>query len=303
MTYFMGIDGGGSNLRVAITTADLEVCGKANAATVNPSIIGHAAAARLIQDTMQEAIAQAGLTPEHIASVGIGIAGAVPPLAADWLREVITAVIPQTYIVPSVDFEIALVGAHGQRYGILVLAGTGSVAYGINAAGEKARVGGWGYLMGDEGSGYWLGIQALRLVMHAYDGRENPTALRESVLAALNLKDESYMTRWLHQDDTARNRDIARLAPLVMEVAAAGDAIANRIVDSGAQELLRLCQTVIRRLNMTDPPIAFVGGLLENPTLLSMRLCDLLGLSAIPTPKYPPMIGAALLAKIEYEQI
>jgi glucosamine kinase len=303
MTYFMGIDGGGSNLRVAITTPNLTVCAKAYAATVNPSIIGHAPAAKIIRDTMQEAIIQANLTPADITSVGIGIAGAVPPLAENWLREVVNAVTPQTYIVPSVDFETALVGAHGQRYGILVLAGTGSVAYGINEAGEKARVGGWGYLMGDEGSGYWLGIQALRFVMHAYDGRENPTTLTESVLTALNLKDESYIPLWLHQDDTTRNRDIARLAPLVMEAATAGDDIANRIVDSAVQELLRLCQTAIRRLDMSDPPIAFAGGLLENPTLLSTRLCELLDLPAIPTPKYPPMIGAALLAKIEYEQM
>ena len=157
MTYYMGIDGGGSTVRVVIVTPDLTICGQSEGPTVNPGVVGSENAANTIRQAMRTALKSANLTADQIAAVGIGVAGAAAYHSADWLRAVVGAVTPQARIVPSADFEIALVGALGQREGVLVLAGTGSLAYGVNAAGETALVGGWGYLLDDAGSGYWIG--------------------------------------------------------------------------------------------------------------------------------------------------
>lgn len=299
--YVMGIDGGGSTVRVAIVTPTLQVSGQVEGATANPSVVGPEQAATTIQQAMRDALHAAHLTPGQIAAVGIGVAGAAARHSADWLREVVAAVVPQAVIVPSADYEIALVGALGQRQGVLILAGTGSLAYGINAAGDSALVGGWGYLIGDEGSGYWLGAQALRAVVQAVDGRGPSTDLTAALLDSLELPDALAVIPWLYHAHAARTREIARLAPLVL-AAAAGDSVAHSLVTRAAQDLVQMAQTVMRRLGMPTPDIAFAGGLLSAENALSRALCAHLDLPAIPAPRHPPVIGAALLARLALEQ-
>jgi len=294
--YAMGLDGGGSTIRVAIVEPDLTVVGESQAGTVNPSVVGQTAAAELIRRAMREALAAACLTPQDIDAVAIGVAGASAAHSADWLRGVVTGVTPKARIVPSSDYEVALVGAHGTREGVLVAAGTGSVAYGINSLGQSALVGGWGYLIGDEGSGYWLGEQALRAVVRAADGRGPETSLSEALLKTLGLPEPRSLIAWLYQTGVSRTAQIAGLAVVALEQAAAGDPVARQIAERGADELALMVETVIRRLEADSLPIAFTGGILEKPSPLSEALCFRLGLDAIPRPRYRPVIGAAILA-------
>ncbi|MGQ9848859.1 MAG: BadF/BadG/BcrA/BcrD ATPase family protein [Aggregatilineaceae bacterium] len=299
MGWVMGIDGGGSHLRVAIVTPDLHTVAESQAGTANPVVIGPDAARAIIQATLRAALEAARLCPEQIAAVGIGIAGAAPchsASAVPWLRDVVTAVLPQTLVVPSADYEIALVGALGERVGVLVLAGTGSLAYGVNEAGESALAGAWGYLLDDAGSGYWLGRQALKAVARAADGRAPATALSDAVLSTLQLPDAYALVPWLYDREVQRTREVAALAPLVLAEAEAGDLVAADIVTRACDELTLAARTVIRRLGMESPPIAFAGGLLTAPNPLSRMLCRALDLPALPQPRYPPVIGAALLA-------
>ncbi len=183
--YFMGIDGGGSTVRVAIITPEMQLCGETHGSTANPGVVGTAAATHTIRAAMHDALTVAQLTPAQIAAVGIGVAGAAAHHSADWLREIVADVTPNAHIVPSADFEIALVGALGERRGVLLLAGTGSVAYGVNEMGETALVSGWGYLLDDAGSGYWIGKQALNAVVRAGDRRGPETALVARILEHL----------------------------------------------------------------------------------------------------------------------
>jgi N-acetylglucosamine kinase-like BadF-type ATPase len=294
--YVMGIDGGGSAIRAVITTPDLAICGQSDGPTANPGVVGFETATHTIQDAMRAALASADLSPDQIAAVGIGIAGAAAHHAAGWLREVVAAVTPRARIVPSADFEIALVGAVGRREGVLVLAGTGSLAYGVNAAGQSALVGGWGYLLDDAGSGYWIGIRALAAIARAADGRGPHTSLTSILLEALDLAQPLDLVPWLYLSETARTRAVAQLAPLVLDQAADGDLVAQVIVTSAAAELTTAAHTVMRRLDMTAPDFAFAGGLLSGTNLLSESLCTALGLDALPVPDHPPVIGAALLA-------
>jgi glucosamine kinase len=291
----MGIDGGGSTVRVAITTPDLTVRGQAAGPTANPSVVGRDAAAETIRAAMRGALADAGLRPGQIGAVGIGIAGAAASHSEAWLREVVSAVTPHARLALSADYEIALVGAVGQRHGLLVLAGTGSLAYGVNARGESALVGGWGYLLGDEGSGYWLGSEGLRAAARALDGRGPLTSLTITLLSALGLSDRSDLIHWLYDGPGSRTREIAELAPLILEQAVQ-DPVAAAIVQRAANDLAQAAEAVIRLLGIESPEFAFAGGLLCEPNPLTDALCHALRLPTLPVPRYTPVIGAALLA-------
>jgi N-acetylglucosamine kinase-like BadF-type ATPase len=155
--------------------------------------------------------------------------------------------------------------------------------------------------MGDEGSGFWLGIRALQAVMRAGDGRDRATVLTERVFADLKVRTLEDAAMWLYSPEKPPAREVAWLAPIVIEEAEANDVVAVELVETAAQELALLGQTVIRQLEIENPRIAFAGGLLESDHILTRRLCALLGLSERPTPRYPPVIGAAILAQLAIE--
>ncbi len=296
--YVMGVDGGGSGVRAVVCTPSLEICGEGHSLTANPGVVGEKQAAQNIQAAMRAALAAARLPADAVEAVGLGIAGASTHHynAAAWLRQVAHGVLPRARVVPSSDFEIALVGALGKRCGLLVLAGTGSLAYGVNAEGETALVGGWGYLLDDAGSGYWLGLHGLRAVVHADDGQGPPTALTERLLGALQLQRARDLVLWLYRAKAPRTREIAALAPLVLEAASEGDHVATKLVAQACDALTALAHTAIRRLALRTPPIAFSGGLLRTPNPLSACLCANLSLDELPQPRHSPALGAALLA-------
>ncbi|MDQ7035775.1 MAG: BadF/BadG/BcrA/BcrD ATPase family protein [Anaerolineae bacterium] len=234
---------------------------------------------------------------------GIGIAGASAVYARDWLHSVIHGVLADVPVAAASDNEIALVGANGAREGILLLAGTGSVALGINADGEAVQVGGWGYLLGDEGSGYWIGMQALRVVTKAFDGQlEDTTSLKPRIMDELNLTQSTEILAWLYGQKQMPVSNIAKLSRLVLEEAESGDKQAQDIITIAANDLVHLAQATIRQLDMDKPQIAFAGGLLESQNLLSSQVLEKLNLPKHPQAKYPPMVGAALLAQITCEK-
>lgn len=294
MPYIMGIDGGGSGLRVAITTPQFDIIAQAEGDSANPSSIGREESARRIIEAAQAALATANLQPEDIVAIGLGIAGAASTHSADWLHTLAAEIVPKAVVAPSSDYEIALVGAHGQRRGVLLLAGTGSLAYGVNNTGQSVLAGAWGYLIGDEGSGYWFGTQAIRAAVRAADGRGRETVLLAQILHALNLEKPLDIIPWLYQ--TNRTRDVAALAPLVIKFADV-DPVAREIVEEAVGELVTTVRAVYLRLNTFNLPVAFTGSLLSEPNALSRLVCESLGLSSIPMPKYPPVIGAAILAR------
>lgn len=302
MTYFMGIDGGGSTLRVVIIDEKQNVIANHQVKkSSNPSVIGHKKAGEMIHRAIEHTLSEANLKPKSITGVGVGIAGASATHSEKWLRDIIHKALPKTHIIPSSDVEIALVGAHGVREGIVVLAGTGSVAYGVNEFGEAKQVGGWGYLLGDEGSGYWIGLEALKAVARADDGRDHLTALGPKILRKFDLRHEGELIKWLYSPNKPPVRELAQLAPLVMETAEEGDEVALRIVEMAAAGLVFLVEVTRGELGMKTPRIAFSGALLENRNLLSETVKELMEMKELPKPIYSPVIGAALLAQIQIE--
>jgi len=296
-TYVVGVDGGGSHLRAVVATAHLQVLGSTLSGAANPSVVGRDLAGERVRAAIAGALAQANLPAEAVAAVCLGIAGAAASHSEDWVRAVARSALPKALVRPSADYEIALAGAHGRLEGVLIAAGTGSVAYGVAPSGDSALAGGWGYLLGDEGSGYWLGLEGLRALAQAEDGRGPATALRPAVAAALGLEpNRASLIRWLYQGEADRHPEIAGLAPLVLRAAEQGDAVAMDIVRRGARHLAALGQAVADRLALAEPHYAFGGGLLSAENPLSLGLCRELGLPAPPQPQYPPVLGAAILA-------
>ena len=202
---FMGIDGGGSKLRITITDADLRSLASIERGPANPSVIGHDNARTLIRHEIADALRQARLQPQEIAAAAIGIAGASNLHSEDWLLETVEPALPDALIVPSSDLEIALVGSLGQRQGILLLAGTGSAVFGVAPGGRRLQIGGWGYLLGDEGSGYWIGSQLLRHIIARHDrgASTRDDALTRACMDVLGLTEPRELIAWLYRSKEA----------------------------------------------------------------------------------------------------
>ena len=299
---FMGIDGGGSTLRIAIVNAKLDELSSLKAGSVNPSVVGHSEARARIQRGVLDALGAANLNSERISAVGIGIAGASNLHSERWLLETLKPVLPMSHHVPSSDLEIALVGALAERHGILLLAGTGSGAYGSKPGDLRLQVGGWGYLLGDEGGSYWIGRELLKQVIREFDlgSKANEAAMGRACLDALGLSQPRELVAWVYQSDAAPAVRIGGLAPLVLLRAEDGDEQAKDILRRASRYLVDLVHLLRRRLDYAEAPIAFAGGLLDNDNWLSKEVARRLALAKRPVALHPPVIGAAMLAKMEW---
>lgn len=294
---WIGIDGGGTNLRIVIINDEAETIATYHGYSVNPNTVGREVAKDRIQNGISEILQSANLSPEQIMGLGIGIAGASARHSADWLLGITQPMLPDSLIVPSSDEEIGLVGARKALDGVFLIAGTGSAAYGIRQDGATHRAGGWGYLLGDEGAGYWIGNQALRAVTLAGDGRLSiETALPSTMLCHLRLRGYDEIIRWTYDNFTPAR--IAQLAQVVLDLP--DDPYCQAIIQQAGDHLFNLGQFVLTQLDMETDKLAFGGSLLTTDNPLSAYVTKHFGLSHIPLTHYPPVIGAALLAKIKY---
>jgi len=169
------------------------------------------------------------------------------------------------------DVEGAHRDAFGEGPGVLLVVGTGSMAWGQDPEGTEIRVGGWGTLLGDEGSGYWFGLQALKAVARAADGRGPATTLTDTILEALHLRSPHALISWAA---SAAKGEIAALTPLLLQAAFSGDPAAAEILKGGLEALLRHLQVVRSRWPRGggDIPMALVGGVMEASAPLRRRL-------------------------------
>jgi N-acetylglucosamine kinase-like BadF-type ATPase len=279
----IGVDVGGTKTAVGVSDGQT-VLARADGpgAAVRP---GRAlASATVIADVVRRALAETDRLRGDV--LYVGAAGAGRELERDELRKALRTENLATTIVVSTDIDIALAAAFDDGPGIVVSAGTGSVAVGRGRGGKRQRIGGYGWQMGDEGSGYAIGRAALGAVSRAFDGRSPRTALSERVLAVTRSEDFDALVRWAAGASPA---EVAALAPHVMDVAALGDILAQGIADYAARELTQLVICLVPMMD-AEPPIgvAITGGLLtrEGPLRRSVlaRLKEEPGLTTIETP-------------------
>lgn len=294
--FCMGIDGGGSTLRIGIF-GEKQECHHLHefSETANLSVLGFDQAEVLLKSSLIQFLSDAGIDSSSVHYVGAGMAGAAQNL--DWLRDVLIQAMPHAQISVAPDYEIALIGAHGERFGILILSGTGSVAFGINATGKSSHSGGWGHLLDDGGSGYSLALEMLKSATRVADGREEKTDLYQRIFEHLKIFSPDDLITWMYNPERS-TREISQMAPLVFLSAAAGDLVAKRIIEDGAEQLYQLYLNVVNRLDFIDPPVMFAGGLLNSDTLLRRLLMQKIGLNIAPSPKFSPVAGAALMARL-----
>lgn len=295
-----GVDAGSTHTRTWLANERGDILGKGEAGPGNPHASTTEHARREIILALQRACAEARVEYRMISAVCLGIAGvARRDEQAEWIEWARTHIAP--YVHLSHDGELVLAAGCPDNWGIALIAGTGSSAWGKTANGRTARAGGWGWLMGDEGSSYDLARQALRAVTQAADGRGEPTQLLEAILAFWNLREPSDLIARVYRSGM-RNADIAALATVVVHQANAGDAVAQRLVTESANALVGMLQAVVRALRLTSEPIplALAGGLLLNAASLRaemLRTANARGLIFQPvTLVHDPVRGAVRLA-------
>jgi glucosamine kinase len=256
VAFYLGIDSGGSKTTCAVGDEN-SLLATATAGPSNVVRVGAVQARESLHQAVRQACAAAGITPAQVASTCIGAAGAVRAEIVSIVRGALAEILPTTIDVCG-DMEIALDAAFRDGFGVIVIAGTGSIAYGRDANGNTVRAGGWGFAISDEGSAHWIGRAAITAVLREKDSAEVSPASREEVasplLAAL-LKAWGMATLddFLRAANSTPPPDFAALFPALL-TAVQIDELAWQILTQAGQELARLAAIVIRRLQARAVP-------------------------------------------------
>jgi glucosamine kinase len=262
--YFLGIDGGGTKTTCAVGDESSLLA----AATAGPSNIvrvGEARARESLHQSVRQACAAAGITPEQVARTCAGGAGAATPDVAEIMRSLLAEILPGAIRVVG-DMETALEAAFDEGPGVLVIAGTGSIAYGRDQQGRTARAGGWGFAVGDEGSAHWIGREALRAILRATD--QDPQAEASSLAKALfRAWGVRSITDLAGAGNSIPPPDFAALFP---GVAGCPDEFAKQVLRSAGRELAQVAGVVISRLfeGAATVPVAMTGGVFRHAELV-----------------------------------
>jgi N-acetylglucosamine kinase-like BadF-type ATPase len=291
--FVVGVDGGGTSTRAVILDDNGAEVARAECAgaVATAGVPGDAASA--VADAVRLAAVQGGVTLP-VRALWAGLAGA----GREATRDAVTAALSRVGLAQSIevstDVEAALHDAFADGSGVMLIAGTGSIACARDENGVTHRVGGWGQHIGDEGSGYWIGTEALRRVARAEDGRGSATMLREFVLEALGLRDPTELVAWVA---SASKAEVAALVPDVARAASAGDARAGKILERAVESLAHHVTTVVERSGpwSEQPRLALGGGLIRGRGPVRAALLAAIvshGVSVIERELDPPM-GAA----------
>lgn len=268
----VGVDGGGSHTRVVLADATGLVLARVEGGGTALLPGQESVAADLIKSLIADVLASADRSETRPAVCVVGVAGAGQERAAQALWSALASRRVADDVSVQADATIAMDDAFGDSAGVLLISGTGSVAYSRAPDGRLERCGGWGPNIGDEGSGAWLGRRALSVITAAHDGREPDTALAGAILTALELESLDDLIPWAAK---AAPGDYATLAPVVAKVAATGDLRSNALISFCVEELSLHVRTLARRCFMDERaaiPVALAGGLLSKGSLVRKRL-------------------------------
>lgn len=266
-----GVDSGGTRTVAVVADAGGAVLGRGEAGPGNPHAVGFDLAAQHVADAVCAALADAGL------STGTGTLRAVVGMAGGGLeadrarvRVLIATRLERSEDALEIVEDVALLlPAAGLEWGIALVAGTGSSAYAVAPDGATAMAGGWGYLVGDDGSAFWIGRQALRAMARADDGYGPATSLNGTIPGFLEVKRPRDVIPPIYRSSSPR-LTIASLAPLVTDAARSGDRVAREICDEAAERLADLAAGLARRLRL--PPktrVVWAGGLTKAGDVLA----------------------------------
>jgi N-acetylglucosamine kinase-like BadF-type ATPase len=298
MSLFLGVDGGKSSTKAIIGDESGRVVGAGVSGPCNhvAEAEGRERLARAVTESVALACGQAGIDASRVQfETGcFGMSGGPSDK-----QEILAEILRVKKLIVTHDMLIALSGATGGDPGIAVNAGTGSFAFGRNASGETARAGGWGFVFGDEGSGFDIARQALRAILRYEEGWGPQTALDAALLEATGARDANELLHSFYTPEWPRPR-VAALAKLVDSVALAGDPAAHDILINAAQQLATLASSVGRRLFRAGEPmlVCHIGGVFRSRLLLERyrQIVELDDGARCQPPRYSPAAGALLEA-------
>ncbi|MGL5060604.1 MAG: N-acetylglucosamine kinase [Microcoleus sp.] len=315
MSYLLGIDGGGTKTVCVLMDKNKLILGRGEAGPSNYQTLGIENTKQSLQQAIDRSILSAKIdanTDIKIAAICVGLAGVGRPKDIEIVQSLVrdlqftknlaAARSPQNQktIICS-DSTIALVGGIGYPIGIAVIAGTGSIVFGQNSQGKTKRVGGWGYLLGDEGSGYNIAIRGLQAALKFHDGRGEFTILAAKFQEHLCLKNLEELVEIVYRNGWGV-KEIAALAQIVDRAAAEGDRVAGDIINSAVAELTLATETAISALfdRTAEFEIVTIGGVWNGAANCRDRFARAIDLVApnakVILPRHEPAFGAGLLA-------
>ncbi|MFD1039739.1 N-acetylglucosamine kinase [Virgibacillus byunsanensis] len=299
MGYVMGIDGGGTKTIAMIADMDGNVVAVAKAGATNPNVLSRQAIKQTFHNMLDDLKKQASSSFERVDTLFAGISGAGSERSQQNLKKILKEVAPH---IPAIGVEPDTInalysGTYGEP-GIVQIAGTGSITYGINSQDVHERVGGWGYLFGDEGSGYDIGRRGVIAALKAYDGRGADTMLLNMMYQYFDVTNPRDLIETIYAKETPKN-EISPLSKIVLEAYQQHDAVAKDLLIDVVDELSNSIKTLYKKLFADQEGVTVVlcGGIFSEkeilPSLIINKLqqCDTI---KIVLPKMSPVGGALI---------
>lgn len=276
----LAVDAGGTGCRAALCNKNGQILGFAQGNSCNYHSIGAEKATENLIVLLTTLVKKQTV---HINCVVLGLAGLdtkkdEAALASIVNQALISANITADTIYLCNDALLTLKGSVGQNNGVLIAAGTGSIACGITKEGLETRIGGWGYLVGDEGSGYSIGKAAITHVLKSYDGREKSSGILAALLSEISLADVDELINWVYSPRFSVAQ-VAALTPIIVKLAEEGDPQGEKIIQGACRELQDMAFTVIKKLDLQNAEFSLVlsGGVLKNSIVHRQVIKELAG--------------------------
>jgi N-acetylglucosamine kinase-like BadF-type ATPase len=294
----LGIDAGGTKTVCLLADDSGRVLAESHGSGANLQASGELEVEKVLHRLMEEVLAQHDVHPDAIC---LGIAGVDRPTDAQAVQGIMRRIGFKTRVIVVNDALIALVAGAGEQPGVVIVAGTGSIAYGVDSTRRACRAGGWGYLLGDEGGGFWIGRAALAAVVRQFDGRGPATRLTELVLSEMQVATPSELIHAIYDRGLQRPL-VAGLASVVQRAMLSGDAVASHILARAGEELVGAAASVVTRLGMRGDvfPTILAGGIFKAiPALsadVSERMAEVAPRSEVRPLEVEPAYGAVTLA-------
>ncbi len=293
---YIGIDGGGTKTVCILSDENGRILAKATGESSNMQANSLSHVGRVLQNLVARVLADSGSSIEQIHSATIALAGCDRPADKVALSPVIHSFLPEKVLMHiQNDALAALAAGTCGGPGMILIAGTGSIVYSLTASGEMARTGGWGYLLGDEGSGYAIGRAGISAVLKAFDGTGQATKMTDLAIQAWSLNTPADIVPFIYREGEAKHK-IASFSKIVFTAAKSSDAVARGIIDDAVDELCHLVESGRGKANLPpDTPIVIGGGLFSEPFFKTKFIETLENIDVV-HPSLPPVTGALLTA-------
>jgi N-acetylglucosamine kinase-like BadF-type ATPase len=278
MNHILGVDGGGTKTVALLGDLDGNVLARGVSGPSNYNAVGFDAACSALESAINMARTD---YPEELSALCLGLAGAGRTEDIERFQNWAVDKFPRTAVKVVNDAEILLMASASSGPALVLICGTGSIVYGRTVTSELIRSGGWGYLFGDEGSGYAIGVGALRQVMQAYDGRGTETLLSKLLLERYSLHTPPELVNAIYGSESPRSA-VATLSDLVEQAAGQGDSVAITILEESARELARAIAAIYPKLGASTVPLVIAGGTILHGRYLKQafnRACETLRLA------------------------